>query len=1027
MSFLRTLLFTTTLLIFALTGHAQQNMSFLGQKTYNEELSDIWGYVDGTGKEYALVGLNTGIEIVDVSNPTSPQNLQYLQGPGGGSTYWWDIKTWGHYAYVINEDGGGLMIVDLSNLPGTVTSSSWTTGNYQTAHNIFIDENGIGYIVGMNTANGGVIMIDIAANPTNPPVIGSYTRRYVHDIYVRGDTMWTAEVYEGEFSVVDISDKSNPVVLASHPTSGGTTHNLWLSDDGTTLLTTDEVANGFIEAYDVSDLNNITRLDQFQSSPGQDVIPHNVFYKGNFAYISYYRDGVVLLDATFPDNLIEVGYYDTSPMSGNGFNGAWGVYPYLPSGNILATDIEEGLFILGASPQQASLLDGTVTDSATNLPINAATITLMTTGITDNTSSNGYYATGILQSGLYNVAYSKTGYITHVEQNVLLTNGQRQTVDVALVPTSNTSLTVQVVDSVTSTGISQAKVLVASLSGTPQEYTADANGYVHINTLPLDYYQIYGGQWGHVTNKIEQNIGTNDTVTVKLKEGYYDDFIFDFNWTGTSTASSGDWERATPIGTEYNVDACAPGTDAQGDFRDKAYVTGNNPGNNAGSNDIDGGTVTLTSPVFDLSGYTNPVLRYKRWFYNGGGSSTPNDDMVISISDGVSLNPYVLETVNNNTSPGANNWTGEIFILDSILTPTANMQLTIEASDYNPGHLVEGGFDMFEIFDSIPPAQKPVASFTLSVDTICPNTPLQITDNSTNDPISWHWSFPGAVPDSSNQQNPTIVYQQPGTYNIELIATNSLGDDTLMQSSVITVLPTPDPMATITAPSCVGSSDAGIVISNASAIQIVTYSWGTGETSNTLSNLSAGNFTLTVTGSNGCTKQMTVTVSDPAPININFAITNASAGGATDGSVTAQVNGGSAPYSYAWSAAMDDTATIGSLAADTYSLSVTDANGCTKTQNFTVGISTGIGQPGASVDFELFPNPFTESVSIHNPADATKALDIVVYNSNGVFLESFTVKAGTTLQFGADLPAGVYFITTRSSLNLLQAKKLVKY
>ena len=68
---------------------------------------------------------------------------------------------------------------------------------------------------------------------------------------------------------------------------------------------------------------------------------------GDFLVTAYYRDGVIITDAHYPDNMIKTGNYDTSPLSGDGFNGCWGSWPYLPSGNIIASDMEEGLFILG--------------------------------------------------------------------------------------------------------------------------------------------------------------------------------------------------------------------------------------------------------------------------------------------------------------------------------------------------------------------------------------------------------------------------------------------------------------------------------------------------------------------------------------------------------------------------------------------------------------------------------------------------------------------------------------------------------
>ncbi|MFT7588337.1 MAG: choice-of-anchor B domain-containing protein, partial [Limisphaerales bacterium] len=364
---------------------AQLNISLLGQRTYSSNLSDIWGYSNGSN-EYALVGVNNGLSIVDVTTPTSPSEVQFISGP---SSTWRDIKTWGNYAYVTNENSGGLSIVDLSGLPGSAPSLNWTGGpnplggnvSFSSAHNIFIDENGIGYIVGANYLSGGAIMIDLAANPINPPIVGVYNTNYCHDIYVRNDVMYTAEIYAGQFAIVDISNKLSPVTLGTQSTPSNFTHNTWLSDDGNYLYTTDETGGASVTSFDVSDPTDINQLDRLFSTTSSS-IPHNTFINGDFVVTAHYTDGVRIADATDPSNLIETGYYDTSPSSGSGYNGCWGVYPYLPSGIILATDQSQGLFILNPTYSYALSLQGSVTDASSGGVIFGATVQVVGVGST---------------------------------------------------------------------------------------------------------------------------------------------------------------------------------------------------------------------------------------------------------------------------------------------------------------------------------------------------------------------------------------------------------------------------------------------------------------------------------------------------------------------------------------------------------------------------------------------------------------------------------------------------------------------
>ena len=112
---------------------------------------------------------------------------------------------------------------------------------------------------------------------------------------------------------------------------------------------------------------------------------------------------MVIYDATHPENLVEVGHFDTSPSTGYGFHGDWGVYPFLPSGNLLISDIEEGLYILGPTYVHASWLQGLITDAGTGDPVNQATITLETTTAADSTGFDGLYALGTDVPGSYTV------------------------------------------------------------------------------------------------------------------------------------------------------------------------------------------------------------------------------------------------------------------------------------------------------------------------------------------------------------------------------------------------------------------------------------------------------------------------------------------------------------------------------------------------------------------------------------------------------------------------------------------------
>ena len=333
-----------------LSSQESLNMELVSNLPYPQGTNDIWGYADGVN-EYALVGTVTGFSVVDITCPQYPNELFFI--PGSNST-WRDVKTWGKYAYVTTEASDGLLIVDLSDVTGQ--TYVYTDEFFTTSHNIYIDENGYAYIFGANTGNGGAVILDLTIDPMNPTLAGLFDDYYLHDGMVRGDTLWGSAIYAGVFSIIDVTDKSNPAIMSSYPTSCNFTHNAWISDNNNYLFTTDEQASCYVGSYDVSDIYDIQEIDLIQEWTGdgamgeqEDVIPHNTHVLGDFLVTSYYTSGVTVIDASDPFNLSEVGYYDTSPMSGGNFDGCWGAYPYLPSGLILATDQQEGLFVLHSS------------------------------------------------------------------------------------------------------------------------------------------------------------------------------------------------------------------------------------------------------------------------------------------------------------------------------------------------------------------------------------------------------------------------------------------------------------------------------------------------------------------------------------------------------------------------------------------------------------------------------------------------------------------------------------------------------
>ncbi|SFO41080.1 SprB repeat-containing protein, partial [Paenimyroides ummariense] len=136
---------------------------------------------------------------------------------------------------------------------------------------------------------------------------------------------------------------------------------------------------------------------------------------------------------------------------------------------------------------------------------------------------------------------------------------------------------------------------------------------------------------------------------------------------------------------------------------------------------------------------------------------------------------------------------------------------------------------------------------------------------------------------------------------------------------------------------CNGANNGSVVLAPTGGVAPYTYLWDTGATTSSITNLPAGTYSVTITDANGCTLTETATITDPAVLAIaSSSHTDVTWYGGNDGSATVSVTGGTAPYTYSWSPSGGTNATATGLIAGNYTVTVTDANGCTVTESFTV-------------------------------------------------------------------------------------------
>ncbi|MES2727290.1 MAG: choice-of-anchor B family protein [Bacteroidota bacterium] len=326
--------------------------------------SDIGGYYDSIKqKEYAVMLGNDSLYFFDMTNPTQLKLVAKLDGYSTKSINR-DVEFYSHYAYFSAQRSGslgGLQIVDLQYLPDSIHEIYRSDSLTVQAHTIYIEAKSKRLYICENSTKMGFSAMDILSleNAERPvklaslqvPINGQGQQLFskVHEMYCSNDTAYLS-CYEAGLFIIDLRDVNNQQLIgtiANYP-QRGTNHSSWLNGSGKTIMFTDENLGSPIKLFDITDISNPKQMAYFNSHT--NALPHNAYWKDNMAVVSSYEDGVYVYDLRDENNPKIHAYYDTYLLnpegSFSGFHGCWGVWPFLPSGNIIASDISEGLFVL---------------------------------------------------------------------------------------------------------------------------------------------------------------------------------------------------------------------------------------------------------------------------------------------------------------------------------------------------------------------------------------------------------------------------------------------------------------------------------------------------------------------------------------------------------------------------------------------------------------------------------------------------------------------------------------------------------
>ena len=339
--------------------------------SYDNTYNECWG-MEVNGSEIAIIGSTDGTYFFDVTDPANATQVAYVAGAyQGGGVIHRDYHDFQGYLYAVCDEGSSstLQIIDITDLPNSVTTVYDSNALFTKSHNIYIDTATAKlYACASNSA------MDVYSlnPPTNPSLIYSYNDvGHVHDAFVRNDSAYLNCGNSGlrilDFSGVNqLGDQPTLLGSLTSYTDAGYNHSGWLNDDGTLYIMQDENHGYNVKILDVSDLSNISVLSIFNSGVDPNSMAHNGIIKGDLAYIPYYHDGLRVFDISDPNNPIQTWKYDTYPQDITycaihtphlSYKGAWGVYPYLPSGNIIVSDMQTGLYIIDLSAGTTNVIE----------------------------------------------------------------------------------------------------------------------------------------------------------------------------------------------------------------------------------------------------------------------------------------------------------------------------------------------------------------------------------------------------------------------------------------------------------------------------------------------------------------------------------------------------------------------------------------------------------------------------------------------------------------------------------------------
>jgi choice-of-anchor B domain-containing protein len=619
--------------------------------------NSCWGWVSPGGREYAIMGLNNRVAFVDITDPRNPVIRATVAHT---NSLWCDVKTHGNYCYTSNEAGGGIQVIEIAALDSGIATliRNVTTNNLSNAHSLAVDNvSGFLYTCGstsMTGSAGGPVAFSLV-DPSNPVLAGMWGVRYSHEAQV---VTYTTGPYAGRqvcfafnegtgMAVIDVTNKAAMQTMSVTPYPGVQyCHQGWLSPDSRYVYINDEldgpgqgVPPGLTRILDVTNLSAPFLAGTFTSNTPNST-DHNLYVVGNRLFEANYHSGLRVFDRTNPLAPVEIAYFDTYPEDDNaGFDGLWNNYPFLPSGNIILSDIDRGLFIVRMLDNflAFNLPAALPTQLAVNTPT-PVVIDIRAIGSPLDTSSVRLRAR-VGASGAYGSIPMSEGPAGRF------------------------------------TGSLPGAGCLENVSFYFEASSQAGTLYTHPSTGAA-------GAWSAEARPPQVTIRLDDMETVN-------------GWTGGQpgdTATTGIWERGDPDAT-----AAQPGDDHTPPPGVNCWVTGRARGAGDGSFDVDGGFTTLLSPAYSIT-TADTRIGYWRWYSNSAGGAPNADTFRVHLTSNNGSTWVPVEVVGPTGPQVAGGWFFHDFAVVDFAAIPASVRLRFIAEDAGTGSLIEACVDDLSLF-----------------------------------------------------------------------------------------------------------------------------------------------------------------------------------------------------------------------------------------------------------------------------------------------------------------------------------------